>query len=295
MGKDNTQLATGTKPGKLVKRAGVEIMIPDVSVEQEAAKRATERYGDLVIDCQEVYVYADNELTKVKTRLKNTKALVTRLQSRLEQIRKDAVAGKGEIANEFTIITSYDEKAEQLLKAKMVKYIDDQERIRAEEERKLRQQQAAEERRRMEEAQRQAREESERVAAEARRLQAKADEVAKDDEARAAALRAEAEEVVMQGHETVENIMFIAEVQSDVEAIVPSSRPKMAGTAVKRPYIPTVTSIKELCRGVWEGKIPVEVIEVKMAWFRTEATRLGPNFNYPGVESKQETQIAKTV
>jgi membrane protein involved in colicin uptake len=203
-----------------------------------------------VIDSPEMYQLGGDELKNIKKKYKEIESLRVSITKPMDEAKK-------KVMDMFRRPLETLDKAERMLKARLLEYDQEQERIRREAEAAARKAQA------------EPRRKAEAEAAEARR---KAEE-ASDAEAKAKA-EAEAAEAAAK-----------AEVAAATPApIVAGSTPKVAGLSKRKTYSAEVEDLQALCKAVLEGTAPANVIVADMKVLNGMARTLKDAFNVPGVK-----------
>jgi hypothetical protein len=158
--------------------------------------------------------------------------------------------------------------AERWLNGQVTDYKREQDRIRAEEEERLRQ---------------------EAIKAVAfQRLQEETERLAEAAALEAAGAKEEAEALVAEA---------IEEREKPIEAYVPppaAPKVELEGAAVKTYWRAEVTDLKALCRAIVEGTCPVSYVEPNMTVLNMQARALKKEMVIPGVRAVSATSMAAT-
>ena len=178
-------------------------------------------------------------------------------------------------------------EAESIYKRAMLSYSQEQERIRREEEAKLRAKAEAE----------QAEIRAKAAAAEAAAAQKAAEQRRLADEAAAAGraaeaakLQAKAQATETAGAEKAANLNIRADTIAT--PVVRSEVPKVKGISTSKIYSCKVTDLKQLAAAVGAGTVPLLAITANTTFLNTQAKAFKEAFEYPGCEIATTEQMA---
>lgn len=178
-------------------------------------------------------------------------------------------------------------EAEKAIKTELIRYQDEQERIRREEQRKL-EEAARREREKAESAARAAREKAEEEAAELRR---KADaEAAAGRAAEAARLAARADQKVERAEIKADTFEQVA--ATVVAPVIRREAPKVAGLATRKVWKAEVVDLMALVKAVAEGKAPLALLMANDKLIGQQARSLGAEFVTPGIKVWSESSLS---
>jgi hypothetical protein len=189
------------------------------------------------------------------------KALAEKKKSVMDPIRETQKAALALFAEPEAAL----EQSEGLIKRAMIGFQEEQERQRAEAQRKL-DEAAAAERRRQEKAAEEARQKAEAARA------AGKDAVADRAEAKAEAAQAAAATVVA--------------------PTVQVSTPRVGGISMRENWYAVVTDVAALTKAVAEGTVPQMALEPNMKFLNNQAKALKKELRYPGVSAAMDKGIA---
>ncbi len=199
----------------------------------------------LVIRTAEDYISAGELLKIIKGLRASVNETFDPIISKAHEAHKEAIAQKKKYDGPLS-------EAESILKPRIAAYLEEQERIRREEE--LRQQRAAQE-----EAERQ-------QLADAALL----DDIGETEMANA----------------LLDESPIVAPV------IVPRVTPKVAGISTQKRYSAKVTDLKVLLTAVLAGRVPIQAIKADDVFLNRQAVALKEAFNYPGVQLVTDSNVA---
>lgn len=246
----------------------------------QRAQSALAMVNSMVVDSQDAYELAADELKAIKTRLK---ALEEQRTTITDPINKALKA----INDLFRGPKEYLTQAEGIIKKKMIGYTEIQERIAAEARRKAEEAQRIERARLAAEAaerEQKAREESERLAKEAKEAEAKGDVGA------AAAAQVQSELVLASA--TQESIAIETAAAAQTAPVV-AAPAKVAGISkTKSTFKAKVIDKKAFLAFVASRPELLEMIDVNESKLNNMAKALKTAMNYPGIEVYEDKTIA---
>lgn len=246
----------------------------------QRAQSALAMVNSMVVDNQETYELAADELKGIKSR---AKALEEQRKTIVDPLNKATKA----INDMFRGPTQFLEQAETIIKKKMIGYTEIQERIAAEARRKAEEEQRIERARLAAEAaqrEQKAREEAEALAAQAKEAEAQG------DVGKAAEVAARAEMVVASA---VQESIALETTAAAMTAPVVAAPASVAGISkTKVTFKARVINKAEFLAFVATRPELLEMIDVNESKLNSMARALKNSMKYPGIEVYEDKTIA---
>lgn len=242
------------------------------------ARRMLADATDFVIDSPELYAAAAEDLKRVKTLAKQVEETRTSITGPLHQ-------AKVAVDNLFKGPTNFLEQAEKALKAAMLTWDQEQDRLRREAERKAEEQRRAEQAR-LDAERRQREDEARKADEEARRL---------EEEARAAAQAGDQDKAIQLQEKAQEKANAASDAACDAHALqhtaqvisIPVDAPapqKVSGISTTTTVDFEVTSLHELVKHVAAHPELLNLVIADSVKLRAYVRGLGLNCKLPGVK-----------
>jgi hypothetical protein len=128
-------------------------------------------------------------------------------------------------------------------------------------------------------------EEERKRRAEEARLQAAAQKQLEDEQL------AEAEYYEQAGDtEAAEEVL--AETRAPAPVMVPASKPRVQGITRRKTWSAQVTDIRALIRAVADGKAPINCLKADMVFLNQQARSMKGTLNWPGVKAVSDSNIS---
>lgn len=252
----------------------IKITTPDESQLTASAEKQLNLARAYKITTPALYAAAADDLKSIKSKL-------TELDTQRKSITKPLDEAKAAVMNLFRPAIDFLQQAESTIKGSMLAFDEEQERLRQEEERRLRAAQE-EERQRIQQA-------AERAAREAREAEAAAASAQSPDEKQAAESRlAEATALV----DTVQSQQSAISVAPT--PVVSVSSPKVSGIARKSTWRGECFDLQALVKAVAEGKAPITLLELNTTALNQMAKAMKETLSIPGCRAVEEKGIASS-
>lgn len=222
-----------------------QIITPEVQKSTETALMVIETAKNVVIVTTEDYKFAQGLMADIKARIKTLE------ETRMGQTRPIDEAKK-RIMDFFRGPLQRLDEAKSFLNDRMVKWVDEQERIRREEERRL-----------QEEARKRA-----------------------EEETLAAAVEAEASGDKQEAEQIIAEPVYVPPVKLN------STVPKSKESHIRETWSAEVVDLKALIKGIAEGHAPLQAVMADMTFLNGQARSYKQALNIPGVRAiSRKTQI----
>lgn len=241
--------------------------------------------NDVVIKANNFNISTQEEYTASSAFLKIIKELQKEVKDTFTPIVKKAHEAHKEAKNQEKKHLDPLVEAEGIVKRKSLKWLDGQEKIRLEAERKAREKAEAEERKRKEELARQQREWEEKERKKREEAE-KLEQEGKAEEAR------KAREIADKAADKAEERQEQSEEVYVPPAPVAQTATKAQGQSVKTTWSAEVTDLMALAKGVAEGKVPTACILANMPVLNKQAIALQDSLNYPGVRAISKKSLS---
>lgn len=256
--------------------------LPQTAVIEKEAHNALQVARDFKIVDNTQYTTAADRLKGLKGLMKQVADTFDPIIKKAHEAHREAVAQRKK--HEQPLI-----EAESIYKKAMLTYQQEQEKIRMEQERKLREQAEREQaklREAAEKAEREAREKAEALRKQAEEAAAagRAEEAAK--------LAANAQKAEDKGAAKAESLQDRASLVAT--PVIASSTPTVTGISTRKTYSAKITDKMALIKAVAEGKAPDNVVEPNQAVLNALARTMKEGFAYPGVELATNSGISST-
>lgn len=254
-----------------VNLSNTSVTVPPLTEREAAARAALEHHKEWKIDCDQLYQLSGQEMMKLQASYKAIEKEEAELIAPLERIRKEAVSGKNQIINKFAMLKTYVQTSIKLFKDdrlrwESIKQIAAQRETdrQAAEAKRIREAAEAEARARAEAAAKAAREKEE----EARRQEEAAAKITNEKrraemEAKAQRLRDEAEQVIITAEEENSDALAIADLTSQ-SSVPAATLPTMKGEVNRTRWVAEFVDPMAVLKGIVEGETPMAAARTRV-------------------------------